>query len=179
MGLSRERIFIVGLLALAGWALVVDQGLLRPRSASAAGTGPAVADATGGSAEPAAGSPAGLSRLGGLAPAMVAARLRLGEDPDHAVGDAFALPAAWASVLGEPPAEEPRGSTGPLVLTAVMPSSSGGVAVINGSPVRVGEPVGATGYRLVRVVAQSAVLEGRGEVLRLELPLPTGPGRGM
>lgn len=171
MGLSRERKIFVGLLGVAGLALVVDMGVLRPSSASASDAPPAP-----GLVEKVmslAGAPdRGAGEHGGavLLPAALAERLRRVETGDPAISDAFALPPEWTKALQEPAPKASAEPTGPLVLSAVMPSPSGGVAIINDRPVRVGELVGETGYRLIRITEGTALVQRGDRVVKLELP---------
>lgn len=175
MGLSRERKIFAGLLAVAVGALVVDQGLLRPGSASAGQSpGPleAIVSLTG------EGPGAGAGSAGGLSASALAERLRLIAGEQGVAGDAFALPASWM-VTEEAPAEAQRAETAPggevgsFVVSAVM-ASGRGVAVINGQATRVGEEVGSTGYRLVQVTSAGAVVASGDRRLTLALPTPEG-----
>lgn len=183
MGLSRERKIFLGLLGVAGLALVVDMGVLRPSPASASDASPAPGLVEKVISLASAPAPGAAERGGGvLLPAALAERLRLADTGDPTTSDAFALPAEWTRALHEP-APDPRAEpTGPLVLSAVMPSHAGGVAIINDRPVRVGELVGETGYRLIRITEGTALVKRGDRVVKLELPqsahmVPSPPAR--
>jgi hypothetical protein len=197
MGLTRERKVFVGMLVLAGAALLIDQGVLRPKSAAA------------GAPAPGASAPAGLSVLtevvgqvqaaaAGALPADAASvdlsarldelrdklaqasggpeghDLPFGTDAD----DGFALPTDW---LPKPVAAEPADDTttvqpadaGPartpsgIQLSAVLPSGKGGSAIINGQAVRVGQPIPGQTAWVLAGVRRDAVLLARGDDKRI------------
>ncbi|MEZ6319390.1 MAG: hypothetical protein R3B49_11680, partial [Phycisphaerales bacterium] len=152
-------------------ALVIDRGVLAPASASASEmpAGGGVVDqllSLAGAAT--ADKQADNTPL--LLPAAIAERLKLADGGSGELTDAFALPVSWTQVTPVSAPVKPEAQRQKLVLSAVMPSRTGGVAIINGTSVRVGDTVAGSGYRLVRVTEGTAVVaQGESEV---ELSLP-------
>jgi len=169
MGLSRERKIFVGLLGVAGLALVVDRGVLQPGEVSAKEVSLTDTIAT---LAASAGTPGtGKTDEGAvLLPAMLAERLNLTGMDGGATTNAFALPASWVPTPRGPGPENRGSAPLTLKLSAVMPSRTGGIAIINGATVRVGEEVEHSGYRLARVTEGTAVLEHGDRTLELSLP---------
>ncbi|MEQ8770663.1 MAG: hypothetical protein RIB60_09150 [Phycisphaerales bacterium] len=158
MKLTRERKIFFGVLLAAVGALLVDQLVLGPpQSASADPVVPQVAVTTAvasdGTAAP--DSPSMQSLAG------IAQRVRQLASSDHEITDAFLMPESWEpETTPEPEAIDPtraQDASG-LTLSAVLPSASGGVAIINGVSVRAGEAIPGTGYRLLRVGPGVAVV---------------------
>lgn len=194
MGLSTERKVFVGLLAVAGVALVIDQGFMGPSEASA-GQAPPPSPAS--DAAPASSAvPVAQGKASGKpAAAILIERLKTrqasgGAAPKTTLGAAFTLakliePAvlvgadagAGAGADAEPgsalPVIRPRATDLPQ-LTAAMPASNGGGAVLNGKLVRAGQ-VGPNGYRLVSVKARSVVVEKGGVRYTVDIPTQQRP----
>lgn len=175
MGLSRERKIFVGLLGVAGAALVLDMGVLRPGEAGASqpslpGVSTITDLITGGESEK-SDADSGLMGLD-----AIAQRLRLGASEGATIDDAFAFKDEWLREAVDTPAPSratPRQAPGfSPTLSAVMPSSSGGIAIIDGRSYRVGDQIGRSGYRLARVRGMGAVLSDGARTVELAIATP-------
>jgi hypothetical protein len=180
MGMPRERRIFVGLGAVAVAGLMFDKVFLAPAGAAAA------------PAEIAAAGPAGV-----VESAVAAAGSRLESGLREAIGRALAehaseaLPAmefgpraAWTEravpgVIGQPaqtPAAAPAGEFLPGLarvpqLSLVMPTSRGGVAVIDGQRLVVGQ-THPDGFVLTGVQERSVTISLGGSTAVLSLPSP-------
>jgi hypothetical protein len=180
MGLSTERKVFIGLFTVAAAALIMDQAILGPSSAGAdvINTGldlsvepvPAIAEPVG-------------SRLEATAASLLNERLA-----DVAVGDAgadsllnslFMQPKAPVASIDaglssrqvqQSQASVPSNLPG---LSAVMPTSNGGAAVLDGVLLREGE-TNASGYRLITVERRSVTIEKNGKSYILAVPVHGG-----
>jgi hypothetical protein len=188
MGLTSERKVFIGLFVVAGAALIIDQGILGPQSASADLVQPPTdllvtseqAQVVKPKPKPAA--------------AILIERLRAKDAPasESSIDSAFSLtqliePAMIEQAIsGEQiqlgqsdesnqsfPAIVPQAVDLPI-LSSVMPSSSGGGAVLGGKLVRAGQ-VGPNGYRLVLVHARSVLVEKDGVQYAIEIPTVSSP----
>jgi hypothetical protein len=173
MPLNKERKVLLGLLGTAGLILVVDQLLLGPPQGASAGQAspapPSTPSPPASDARPEA-SPS--------APALPAADGAIDAWNQRLRGAAGAV--AVADALTDPFAPVEERSAGPAgvmtpenfrqqhELSAVMTGASNGVAMINKTPVRVGETI--SGYRLISVGSRSAVFQAGEQTVRLELP---------
>ncbi|MBO6739278.1 MAG: hypothetical protein JJ916_05420 [Phycisphaerales bacterium] len=187
MGLSTERKVFVGVLAVAGVALVIDRGLLGPSEAAATSEAlPVASDIASPEAAPAATptKPSAtmaqvlMDRLSGVQ----------GDTSGSSLSTAFSLEELLPSPeellsSGSEEAEQPRLSlpvitpTAPDLpkLSALMPATNGGGgAVLNGKLVRVGD-VGPQGFKLIEVRERSVVLGREGTVYQVEMPMNTRP----
>jgi hypothetical protein len=176
MKLSKSRIASLAALGLAVLALAADRLWIgsgeaspRPAAASAAPAVTALAPSAPTASAPAAG---GVSAATGRA--SVADRLKTlaagkSLDPDG-VKEAFAPPESWmvqvaapAAVPEEasPPSPDPAETfAGQYKLTSVLISGSGGIAMVNGKMLRMGQEIG--GYRLVGLAPGSATFKSAG-----------------
>lgn len=186
MGLSTERKVFLGVMAVAGIAFFVDQGLLGPAGASADMIEPQVDSII---AQPAI--------VTGTEPTKVAAAVLIDRiksvsltSSTDSFGSAFSLtqlveqpiPAQIdgnndLNEMGQGlsqatsssfPSIAPKATDLPT-LSSVMPSKSGGAAVLGGKLVRVGQ-VGPAGYRLIGVEARSIVVERDGTQYTIQVP---------
>jgi hypothetical protein len=182
MGLTTERKVFFGLMVVAGAALVIDQGFLGPSGASAddiAMTADMLVEQEPISEVQPAAQPAA---------AILIDRLRSTPDTGSSVslGSAFSLTKMIGPKDGLTDQQEPQGESSddgqgdsfPLiapraddlpVLSAVMPSSNGGGALLGGKLVRVGQ-VGPNGYLLVLVHARAVLVERDGIQYAIEIP---------
>lgn len=187
MGMPRERKVLVGLGAVAVTGLMVDQLFLQPENAaaspqpapaetaSAGGPVQAVANAVGGRVE------AGIREVMTRALGDFAAE----GTPEIAFGPDLAWTERLRAAVQEPQAaanENARpaqtvqtgilpGLTATPRLTLVMPTRDGGIAVIDGHRMRVGE-VHPDGYRLEGVGVRSVSISMGGSTAMLSLPSP-------
>lgn len=176
MGLTRKQRILLGVAGLGLAAVVVDRAILLPASASAAGTGPMVVDAS----DPAvaeveqAGEPASFSTAA-ISAILDRTADDLGYDrTDLDLGTLEPLPTDTAPLLADAPGPSavPNAGVSSLRLTSVMPSGERRVAVINGTPVMVGGVVPGTGWRLVAVGPAHADLTDGATTHRIRLPRP-------
>jgi hypothetical protein len=180
MTLTRSRKLILGILALAIVALVVDRLVLAPSASGPRHAGAAETTngntAEGGAAPPAdAGAPPEPDPGARLAARLETTAARFELDP-AALRDGFVPAAAWLEELVEP-VPEPEAPAPPVspaqqfaqqhTLTSVIMTSRGGSAVVDGKVVPVGQAV--DGFRLVRLTRHSAVFESGGEQVELRL----------
>ena len=189
MGLTTERKVFIGVLAVASAALIIDQGLLGPKSAEAQDAAPSTELESMQSST--AVSPASISS-GISAAELLMKRVQRATKGDAqkqvTIGTSFSLdqllepaismatqqetdttdqtspdPVVEAPPLGTQAADLPS-------ISAVMPSSSGGGAVLNGKLVRVGQ-VGPNGYQLVQVRERGVLLKRDGLHYTVEIPI--------
>jgi len=190
MGLTTERKVFLGVMAVSGAALIIDQGFLKPSETAA--SGPASATA---SPQNAAGAPrlTPASADASSAAGILIKRLSdlRGERASVNPGDldsAFELAGFVRSEETRSPAssEEASGITDTLVpipppapvnlpsLSAVMPAEGGsGGALLGGRLMRVGD-TGPSGFTLLEVRARGVVVGKAGRSFTIELP---GPAR--
>lgn len=187
MGLTTERKIFLGLVGIAGIALVIDQGFLGPSEAaaeSASLTLEAIEEMPT-EIESQAAKPVAailIDRLGS----------KVSSNSDGAFGSVFSLnklikPAAANStgsidgqVTGSQNDESQEAfliiaptATDLPSLSSVMPSKNGGGAVLEGKLVRVGE-LGPNGYRLLFVKARAVLVERDGVQYAIEIPMNIG-----
>lgn len=178
MGMSKERIVFVSLAGIAGAGLMVDRLFLAPDSADA--STPAsdsgflseqIASATG-SVQNAIQTTL-KDKLQGVIEKELAGQagsLQFGPAQAWVQAPQIVSPAAipgQATQLTLPPANNQPAD--PLPLTMVMPTSDGGgLAVIGGVRLRVGE-VHPDGFRLIKVDARTATIieDGQERVLTM------------
>ncbi|MFI4896614.1 MAG: hypothetical protein ACIARR_02185 [Phycisphaerales bacterium JB059] len=173
MELSRERKIFVGLFVTAVVALGVDQMLPGPSGASAGVVPPTLTGAVGaGSSEAGVAEPSGSI---GKTLALFAHKLQVldqgGSLDATLAGDAFAVPAAWLrtpepGVEGQPASVSPPGPPR-FMLSSVMPTKRGGIAVIDGKTYRQGDQVGA--FTLELVEPRSVVMRRGDELYRVPM----------
>lgn len=196
MGLSTERKVFVAILAIAGAALVLDRGLLGPSSASASSE----AVASPPTPENEGLAPLSTQENSQSAAQILIQRLTKPseetlETPRSSLGSAFSLERLVEPVVE--PSPEPGGNeaapitgnesqqrpTLPILvpstialptLTAVMPASNGGGAVLDGKLVRTGQE-GPDGFVLKQVRQRGVVLERDGRLYTIEIPVHAGP----
>lgn len=181
--MPRERQIVLGLGAVAVAGLMFDRVVLGPAESTAAPAPMASADST---------SPvrAAAAAVGAKVEVRVReAMMRALEDhvaeslPSMEFGpDTSWLTSATASTQAKPaPAREPTkatpasgllpGLSGTPTLSLVMPIRDGGIAVINGHRLSVGQ-THPDGYRLVGVDARSVTISKDGASAVLSLPSP-------
>ena len=176
MGLSTERKVFLGLFLVAGGALVVDQAVLGPKSAGAG-----IIDSVAELAMDSIAEPAEQAKQEARATAAELLNKRLGEmtdslSKDQPLGSMFGIPAAIDSAAPESVNDEQAitqdapAADQVVRLSAVMPSSSGGAAVINGVLIRAGGET-ADGFRLITVRQRSIILEKDGVEYAVSLPV--------
>lgn len=189
MGLSTERKVFLAVLAVAGAALIIDQGILGPSEASA------LPDMPTPSAEeviPEAPVPSAPTKSSETMAQVLMDRLdgiQSERGKGHSLSAAFSLerfidepePVQGEGITSEPQsvgnrmldlivADTPQMPT----LSAVMPASNGGGAVLNGKLVRVGGQV-TGGFTLVEVRERSVILSHDGRNYPLQMPMQTRP----
>lgn len=176
MGLSTERKVIIGLFLVAGGALVVDQAILGPKEAGASELD------LGFNLTPESILNVDLPTKGEIfdktAASLLNERLSKFEQTmqaDPSLDQMFGVPilddeeVSNALTTGNT-TDALSEQSGLPRLSAVMPSSTGGAAVINGVLVRVGD-LNADGYRLISVQQRSAVIEKSGKKYTIALPM--------
>jgi len=190
MGLTTERKVFLGLAIVAGIALVVDQGILAPKSASADALPPGIDSvplaqvSSDPSPDPVQSSQQASTKLID----------RLKTFPSTELGASFGssfsltqmIPAKVDEVQTDPQdqgsAQGDSDNSFPLIapsvadlptLSSVMPSANGGGAVLGGKLLRVGQ-VGPNGYRLVLVHARAVLVERDGVQYAIEMPRISG-----
>jgi len=179
MVLTKERKVLLGLLGSAGLILVVDQLLLGPPQNASANSAEAPMPASPTPAAPTQPTPASTNDLDQsqhlndkTAPKVAQWNDRLEQivvaseqSPDDI--DPFSMRPRVRDTptdIVDPETFEVR-----YVLSAVMTSEEGGIAMVNGKSVRVGQEI--AGYRLMRVDARSAEFHAGDRVAVLKLPV--------
>lgn len=180
MAIARERLVFIGLLVVAGTGLVLDRAVLGPKPASAG---------VDGVAEPAvlAGASETVRAAVGRASAASIAGMFERFSGQSVEGLNFGPEAAWterevldvvidaqqAPAVGATTVVPPDPSLARFKLSLVMPTQSGGVAVINGDRMQVGQ-WHSDGFRLIHVGERSVVLEVDGRSVTVNLPRTGG-----
>ena len=188
MKMTRERKIYGALLCLGVAALAADKLFFSPAEAPAAsllvqnnGPRPAVVAHNKPVVAPAAEpqpKDQPLMGLGALADRMrgmaEAERLDLAD-----AKDAFRPPVAWVGNIAVPTQTQQQSGLGPgdaisafrekHHLIAVLKSSKGGMAILDGKSVRPGQSV--DGFKLLRVCENSAVFESNGKTVEMQLPV--------
>ncbi len=185
MGMSRERKVLCGLGAVAAAGLMFDKAFLAPSDASAS---EAVIEQAGVAAPVQAVTGAVAARLeGGIRDAM---RQMLEKHTADLMPDiSFGPDPAWTErILSEPVSGEAVATPTPAVaestmtgvlpgvakkpsLSLVMPMRDGGLAVIDGHRLQVGQ-LHPDGYSLTAVYARSVTITKDGVSATLSLPSP-------
>ncbi len=171
MELSRERKIFIGIFGTAIAALGIDRGLFGPSEAAAASpSGMAQITLADPVEEGASVQTGGVGRT----ISIFAERLQtLGGDgavDPMTSGDAFSVPASWLEVeASEQETSTPKTPPGPptLRVTSVMPTKSGGIAIVEGRTYRQGEAIGD--FVLETVEARSIILRRGDRLYRVEL----------
>ncbi|MEL6740706.1 MAG: hypothetical protein AAFP26_08625 [Planctomycetota bacterium] len=181
MALTRERKVFIGILAAAGGVLAFDMGLLRgPAEASASEGDLGSPEALTISASSSGAAADLLNRFGadlgpGLAGLLESAAQGQQLDLDQ-TGDAFRWPDAWTEVTRVEAPSPPSGARASITLpkvTSVMPAASGGgLAVIGGRTLRVGQVEPTMNAQIIDIRPGGVVvdLEGRRIMLPIESP---------
>jgi hypothetical protein len=186
VALSKQRKVFIGLLSLAVGALFLDRGVLGPAGASAGVIAPDAAAKEAGPAGAVSSSPVSAltsaiaQRVRSVVEEKVGASMpAIGGDPFDLSGVLGGLGGGDAGPAdnGEP-ANAPAGDADRIapdrpaepVLTAAMPSRSGGMAIFDGRPVRAGEAIGDSGWVLRTVGRGGVEIEKDGRVRLLRLP---------
>ena len=174
MGLSTERKVFLGLFLVAGGAFLLDQAVLGPKSAGAA-----LLDSVSDLTTEAITEPAEQAKQAVRSTAAELLNERL-----NSMTESFSTETSMSSMFGMPSIDElpvvitpDQQSIGAVAkvdsdtprLSAVMPSSSGGAAVINGVLVRAGGKT-SDGYSLITVEQRSVVIEKDGKEYTVSLP---------
>jgi hypothetical protein len=190
MGLSTERKVFLAVLAVAGAALIIDQGILGPSEASA------LPDMPTPSAEaviPEAPVPSVPATKSSETMAQVLMDRLDGIQSERGKGHSLSAAFSLERFIDEPELAQGEGATSEPqsvgnrmldlivadapqmpTLSAVMPASNGGGAVLNGKLVRVGGQV-TGGFTLVEVRERSVILSHDGRNYPLEMPMQTRP----
>lgn len=180
MAIARERQVFIGLLAIAGTGLMLDRAVLGPKSASAGVDGPDEPAVLAGASETvraavgraSAASIAGMfERFGGQS----LEGLNFGPEAawtEREVLDAV-IEAQQAPAVGATTVVPSDPSLSSFKLSLVMPTQSGGVAVINGMRMQLGQ-WHPDGFRLMHVGERSVVLEVDGKSVTVNLPRTGG-----
>jgi len=184
MGLTTERKVYVGLVAIAGLILIIDQGFLGPKQASADQV--PIPASTSDDAGVVNITPTHAEKSSA---AILIDRLRSkgSSNMSASLGSSFSLAklikphksTSASTNQGEAVGQEsyssdalpmfaPKASDLP-VLSSVMPSKTGGGAVLGGKLVRIGQ-LAPNGYRLVLVHARSVLVERDGVQYAIEIP---------
>lgn len=196
MGLSTERKVFVVILSVAGAALVIDRGLLGPSTADAGPVAPASESTpllagltpTAATGQTQSAAQILINRLSKQsAPAQSAPQASLSsafslEQLIEPVMEAVVQQNLDPTVVSTPrqPQREPvlpvmtPSEVNLPTLTAVMPATNGGGAVLNGKLVRVGQ-ISPLGFTLKQVRERGVVLELEGRLYSVEIPMQTGP----
>jgi hypothetical protein len=189
MNLTRERKIYGGLLCLGVLALGIDKMFLSPSEApaqSAAGlliTNAAPKNLVIAHNKPVV-SPTPASAQPGEKPLMglgaLAARMRDMAEVERLdltdAKDVFRPPVSWVGTIAPTQAIQATVTTvGPAAtfrdrhhLIAILKSSKGGMAILDGKSVRPGQTV--DGFKLTQVGENSATFEGSGTKIELQLP---------
>lgn len=169
MALSRGRKGWVGILGLAGMALAVDRTFIFTGGSHANAEDLVIQqEVSHQSAVP--------ERSAGVAHTDLAQRLRAygaesGTSPEM-LPDAFAEPEQWFSAVSASYAQsDGRPVSTSFVLTAVVTSTDGGYAVIDGRLLKVGQT--HRGMRLDSIANHNAVIEIGGVRHKLQIAPPT------
>ena len=188
MGLTKERKIFLGLATVAGIALIADQGIFATQGASAQAFDVEALPVESIIAE----SPAEPTTL----PAAKILIDRLSEDPGIASSDSLGSIFSLTKLIEPQVIDQEFGAddSGGLldqlvsresfalippqaqdlpVLSAVMPSKSGGGAVVNGKILRI-DQVNEDGYRLVEVKQRAVIVERDGVKYTVEIPKLSG-----
>ena len=190
MGLSTERKVFMGVLFVAGAALVIDRGVLGPSSASASTDAPAGVPSDALLVDPAEHAAPTESPNGGKTMAQVLMD-RLGSiqgsQSEHTLSSAFSLEQLMpdpTEMLEQIEDAEPDGfALNQLIpsevvlptLGAVMPSErGGGGAIIDGKMIRVGQ-TSEDGFTLREVRERSVILVRDGRMHVVEMPMQIQP----
>lgn len=186
MGMPRERKVLVGLGTLAVAGLMVDQMFLQPDPAEASSPSPAAETASAGGPVQAVAAAVGDRVQAGIRDAMTRAMGDFAAGAEVPPDIAFGPDPAWTQrvreLLPEDTVSEPRAEPAPSGellpglsvsprLTLVMPTRDGGIAVIDGHRMKVGQ-VHPDGYRLESVHDRAATISMGGSTATLRLPSP-------
>jgi len=188
MKLTRERKIYGALLCLGVLALGIDKLFLSPPEAPAQSAASllinngspknAVIAHNKPVVSPAPAAQSGEKPLMGLG--VLAARMRDMAEVERLdladAKDVFRPPVAWVGTTAAPQPVQPTVTTiGPADtfrerhhLIALLKSSKGGMAILDGRSVRPGQSV--DGFKLVQVGENSATFEGSGTKIELQLP---------
>ena len=190
MGLTTERKVFLGLAVVAGIALVVDQGFLAPKSASADAI-PTNTELIPAPEPSQASEPVGIP-AGKPASSMLIDRLK--DLPSSDIAESFGASFSLGKMI-KPPSDgsdqdgqdqlttqvdEPDSFSGIVstpddlpILSSVMPAANGGGAVLGGKLLRVGQ-TSPNGYRLILVHARAVLVERDGVQYAIEMPSISG-----
>jgi hypothetical protein len=190
MGLTTERKVFLGLAIVAGIALVVDQGILAPKSASADAIPTNMESLP--TAEPSQASEAISMPAGKPASSMLIDRLK--DLPSSDIAESFGASFSLGKMIKPSPNESDQNGQDQIVtqvndsdsfpdiapiatdlptLSAVMPAANGGGAVLGGKLLRIGQ-TGPSGYRLILVHARAVLVERDGVQYAIEMPSISG-----
>jgi hypothetical protein len=182
MKLSKSRIAALAALGLAVLALAADRLWIgsgetspRPAAASSAPVATALAPAAPTGSAPAAGNVSAATGRASVADRLK--QLAAGKNLDaDGVKEAFAPAESWMVQVAAPPAVAEEAAPKPSdpvesfadthKLTSVLISGSGGIAMVNGKMLRMGQEI--EGYRLVGLAPGSATFRsGSGTEVQL------------
>ncbi|RMH29870.1 MAG: hypothetical protein D6692_03150 [Planctomycetota bacterium] len=170
MGMPRDRIVVVGLLAVASAGLVADRTIFRAEARAA--SEPVAQETTL--------AAAGVGKVQSAVAGLIRDQFREAFDAQFAAQAdqiAFGPAAEWMSRQAvEQPAVDTRSAQTPQPLseqglpslTIVMPTQSGGIAVIDGVRLTIGQ-THPSGFRLVAVGDRSATIVRDGRTIELTM----------
>lgn len=184
MAIARERQVFIGLMLVAGTGLMLDRAVLGPRPAEAgiaAGEEPALLADTTTSLRTAIGKASAASIAGMFERFGGNSSDGLNFGPDAAWTErevAEIITADFSASRDEAEAGQPAPTlTDPVLarikLSLVMPTQSGGVAVINGARMQLGQ-WHPDGFQLIHVGERSVVIEIDGKPTTVNLPRTGG-----
>jgi hypothetical protein len=190
MKLSKSRIVLLAMLGLAVAAFLVDRlvsGAAGPtkaagsseaaptKAAGAAAAGPASAAAAPVAKPAETAEPSRTPSTTSVADRLKALASRMPNLKGAAARDALALPSSWVVTVKAPddpipPATDPTGRfLQDHRLTAVLIADNGGLAIVNGKPIRAGEEI--DGFRLIRLAPGFAVFQFGADGIEVKLPV--------
>ncbi len=177
MGLSTERKVFVGLFIVAAGAFLVDQAFWGPGNA---GAGMLDLDLVSDTESAPSVEDAVQSKIEKTAASLLNERLaNIGPDSEtsSSLNTMFGQPIIQ-SVRHDSTSEQDKVSPVPVALglptlSAVMPASNGGAAVIDGTLIRAGK-TSPDGFRLIAVHQRSVTLEKDGKTYSIEVPVTGG-----
>ncbi|MBL4591034.1 MAG: hypothetical protein JKY96_03650 [Phycisphaerales bacterium] len=180
MGLSTERKVFLGLFLVAGGAFLMDQAILGPSGAEASVVDLGL-DLSSESILAIGTQVQSPSKSQATAASLLnerLANLTKNIDQDSSLNQLFSDPMLRA-IESPTEADAAAVQSTPVVavqlpkLSAVMPSQSGGAAVIDGVLIRAGGE-SAAGFRLITVQKRSVILEKSGNRYTIEVPVLGG-----
>ncbi|MGV6814676.1 MAG: hypothetical protein ACWA5W_06660 [Phycisphaerales bacterium] len=180
MGLTTERKIFLGLATVAVAALIIDQGILSPGSASAQSSTPVPVQSVPVSLNKPTTKATKSSSPSDVLIKRIESAVKK-QSSDVSMDSLFAMTQFARPEQAEHDADESDQTeqTFPVIvatpgdlpeLSSVMPSANGGGAVLSGKLLRVGD-VSDSGYRLLQVYKRSVLIEKDHQQYVVELPM--------